>query len=353
MGEAEMITDLFRKSFEKFAVKHPEAFLFQKMSRSSYPERVCLSVADVCNLQCQICGTYGNNKKGMLENKGLMKFEDWKYIIDSLPQGTRVSPASNGEPLLNKSLIPMLKYAIDQGFEIEGFNTNGMLLTQELQEQLIGLNYPLYIQVSIDGMKESSEKQRVGSDWNLIVAQVDNLLMLNRKWKGKLSISVDATRTSQSTEEMNEFVQFWGRKGIHSFAIQSSTQETDAGCVWNRESIMNPDLFPRTIPPNYVCGFLYHWLMISHDLERYSICCRDWFFSNKNDFSDSNIKKCWNSQEYKKILRDQFFNTKGKVCHNCEYKYVGLSQKRQSFAKYGENRYRIIDTFYNRTYYLI
>lgn len=335
-----------------------ENYFLQRILRPSWPVNLSLSVADVCNLKCKMCGTYGENATVVRSGstyKGLMSFEDWRYIIDSIPSRSpiTISPTSYGEPLLNKELFDMLRYAKAKGIKFNGFYTNGMLLTEELQKELQSSEIPQLV-VSIDGMKESSEKQRVGSNWDVIVNQVVSLVKMNRSLKGKLVVGVNMVRTFQSTEEIDEYVRFWGEKGLSYISVQSSTRETDNGCIWNKDSLMNPRLYPENPPQNFPCvPFLYRWMLIRSDLQAYSVCCRDWFYSGKNDFKESNIKQCWTSKGYQKFLNKQYHNVKGPICFNCEYKYITLSQQKESFINFGRNRYRVKETFYSREYFLI
>lgn len=130
----------------------------------SYVNDVKLSFVDYfvnnqCNLDCRHCYV------GYREDGNAMAYYEWENVFLTLiKNGVRTFGNVGKEPLLNwditerllsffnnqKRIIPDIRY---------GIVTNGMLLDDEKINKLIELN-PGYIDISVDGDKESHEKIR-------------------------------------------------------------------------------------------------------------------------------------------------------------------------------------------------
>jgi radical SAM protein with 4Fe4S-binding SPASM domain len=81
-----------------------------------------------------------------------------------------------GEPLINKGLPYMVKYAKDKGVHEVSFNTNGLLLNRENIYQLANAGLD-WIIISVDGATKSTYEQiRRGGDFEKLVK---NITLLN------------------------------------------------------------------------------------------------------------------------------------------------------------------------------
>jgi len=83
---------------------------FLKNSRVfTYPPKVTICPGNVCNLRCALCPTGQNDKR---RNQGLMNFDLFRKIIDECgPYIYELSLFNWGEPLLNKEIFKMIRYA--------------------------------------------------------------------------------------------------------------------------------------------------------------------------------------------------------------------------------------------------
>ena len=127
-----------------------------------FPQVVRIESAGYCNFKCRHCpvGIHGNNRP-------LMSLETFKQIFDSLPRLPKTLVFYHGgEPLLNKELESMVRYAKDKGVKWTVFNSNASLLTLERAQKLkdAGLDE---MRVSFDGSSpEENNRIRKGSNFN-------------------------------------------------------------------------------------------------------------------------------------------------------------------------------------------
>jgi radical SAM protein with 4Fe4S-binding SPASM domain len=137
------------------------------------PTRISIETGNICNLKCPLCPT-GRMDKGA--SRGFMKFENYRNIIDELKNDLILVRLYNwGEPLLNKDIIPMIRYAHDRGMDVT-ISTNLNILDQETAHGLLqaGLSK---IFVSCDGTTEETfNKYHIGGDFNRVMENIRLLL---------------------------------------------------------------------------------------------------------------------------------------------------------------------------------
>ena len=123
------------------------------------PSTIVVETTYECNLRCKTCWFYG--KSGIFKDKkisGGLSFEQLKKVVDNVAWFKPYLYFTGGEPLINKSTLPIIKYAKKKGL-IVGIVTNGTLLTKENSKKLISSNLD-FITVSIDGPKQTHDKIR-------------------------------------------------------------------------------------------------------------------------------------------------------------------------------------------------
>lgn len=128
---------------------------------ANFPSVVRIESVGRCNFRCTHCpvGIHGNTRD-------VMKIETFIQIFERLPAVPKVCVLYHGgEPLLNKDLELLVRYAKLKGVGKVVFNTNASLLTLERAQSLAdaGLDE---MRVSFDGSSpEENDKIRVGSNF--------------------------------------------------------------------------------------------------------------------------------------------------------------------------------------------
>lgn len=145
-------------------------------------KRVRIETSSACNLRCRHCATglnYGVGKRSVMD---MDIFDKIINQLKEIPSVTECVMYLGGEPLLNKNLALMCRRIKSETNVIHTqFNSNGMLLTEEICRDLAGSGLNL-ISISIDGRSpEENDSIRKGADYRKVAA---NVRMLRRYLEG-------------------------------------------------------------------------------------------------------------------------------------------------------------------------
>jgi MoaA/NifB/PqqE/SkfB family radical SAM enzyme len=111
------------------------------------PRQVYIEVTNYCNSLCISCPlTY--NQFLPYEPKNHMSWDDFRRIVDQIPQIERAVLHGIGEPLLNKELPRFIEHLKERGAQVL-FNTNAILLDQKRGDALAAAGLD-ELRVSID-----------------------------------------------------------------------------------------------------------------------------------------------------------------------------------------------------------
>lgn len=273
---------------------------------------VSIEPTNACNLRCQIC--YSQNPETFkARNKGYMDWETYKNCIDelsSLDYPVSLGLNFGGESLLHPKFCDMVSYAKSKGISQISFNTNGMLLSENIINNLVE-NKVSKITISLDGTKEKHESSRIGSDYDTVEK---NILNLKRLRGNSLSpkIFVNLIEYDQSIEEINEFINYWINI-VDSVAISS--------CISENLQIMNTEKFfqGNKIIKKHYCHWPFYYLSILWNGDVTS-CCHEIggriFLGN---VVKSKIMDIWKSNKYKEFRREAITNnfSVSSPCHKC------------------------------------
>ncbi len=175
--------DLFEKGDKAFLEyrkkwqENPEKFFV-----GGFPLFLDIEVTSSCNLKCPFCATTFRNNK---IEKGFISESVVNKIIDEGAEKGLYGVKFNirGEPLLHPQICAFVSYAKRKGLIDVYFNTNAMLLTETIARGLIeaGLDR---LSISLDGYtKEQYESNRVGANFETVLANIDCLQKLKKKLK--------------------------------------------------------------------------------------------------------------------------------------------------------------------------
>jgi MoaA/NifB/PqqE/SkfB family radical SAM enzyme len=113
------------------------------------PSWVQVETTNRCNFDCEMCP---RAMMGLPDED--MDMETFQFVLDRLQlrEGSLITLFGLGEPLMHGSLFSMVEEVRKRGLKT-GFTTNGVLLSDEMQERIIqsGLDY-LRISIDDDGM---------------------------------------------------------------------------------------------------------------------------------------------------------------------------------------------------------
>ncbi len=180
---------------------------------SSLPIFVQIEPTVICNLKCKMCIAAFSKKE--VSHLTLDKF---KIIRREFPYLRKISLVGVGEPLLNPELFEIIRFAKKEKIRI-GFTTNGVLLTKNNIEKILDCKCD-WLNISIDGAtKETYQKIRQGSDFELVINNVKELM---RAKKGnKIAVSIWFLGMKDNIKELAQMVRLVSDLGIRQLNMQT------------------------------------------------------------------------------------------------------------------------------------
>ena len=202
--------DLFEKTdsrFQEYREKWkewPEMFHVGK-----FPLFIDVEVTSDCNLKCPFCATTFRGKK---IKKGFMPLNTGKKIIDEGAGNNLYGVKLNirGEPLLHPQIHEFISYAKQKGLIDVYFNTNALLLSEDVSERLIEARLDR-LSISFEGYtKDVYERRRVGSDFEKVLENIENTQALKRRLGVQYpKIRVQTVMLPELADAFEGYKKFW------------------------------------------------------------------------------------------------------------------------------------------------
>lgn len=308
---------------------------FFKNSRVfSYPAMLTICPGNVCNLSCALCptGQHDNRRK-----HGLMNFELFKQIIDECgPYVYEVSLYNWGEPLLNKDIFKMVRYAKRYKIRVV-ISTNLMHFNDTICSEFIHSGVDDVV-VSLDGAsQESVLKYQVGNNFEKIIANMGKLVASKRKLDvDKPSITWRFLINRFNEHELEKARRLSKEIGIdflkfNNFRCDMGSELTLSGreqysnvSYWlpKNESLSMYDYARKEKKKIKINDCKWLWFKASINWNgAVSPCCAVW--NEKFDFgnvSDSPFGEIWNSSKYRqarRIVRGDQLESPDNICSVC------------------------------------
>lgn len=144
------------------------------MQINTYPKHIDIDLSSKCNIRCRFCHLTFFDPKEVTE----LTLNDVKQLEPVLNHLTSITLFSKFEPLTCKEFVPIFNYI--KKFNLETyFSTNGLLLSEEISDILVG--ELTYLTVSVTGFTDKSYQTNMGVDKFTQLKQ--NLAYLNKKKK--------------------------------------------------------------------------------------------------------------------------------------------------------------------------
>ena len=174
-----------------------------------------------CNLKCQMCI---REKIGV--PIGVMKFNDFKTILNKLDCLFKVHLSGQGEPFLNPELFEMIKYANKKGASVF-FTTNGTILSKEVIDNICEVDIG-EIAISIDSVdKKKYQEIRKGADFDKVIMNVKELTRKIKEKKKKTIVSLSTVILKENISEIPKFVELAYSLGVMKVGFQKLQEKTD------------------------------------------------------------------------------------------------------------------------------
>lgn len=269
----------------------------------STPFIINVDPCDVCNLACRYCPTSNRSlmKATPGRNFGSMSFTTFEKIIEDLHGFDKKIKVlrlyKDGEPLLNRRFVDMVKLAKSSGCcERVDTTTNGKLLHPDFNRQLIDSGIDR-INISLNGMTSSQYMEfcRSSMDMDRLIKGVLDLY----EHRGSCEIFVKINQDTVPPEDVEKF--------RATFDPSMSSVEYSMACWPN---------FDNPVPPNsdigiygqepcnvQVCPYVFYSMSINANGSA-SACFLDWNRSLLiGDVHSQSVSEIWHGERLRYLQR--------------------------------------------------
>ena len=294
-----------------------------------YPSKISIESGNLCNLRCPLCPTGQQDKSAQ---KGFISFDVFKKVIDEIGQSLTLIRLYNwGEPLLNKDLQKMIRYAKERSIDIKISTNLSMKMEDDQIDVLLkaGLGK---IYISCNGASPSTYiKYHAGGDFELVMDNMKRLVQKKKELPGCHTKLVWLFHVFKHNEHETNAAQELAKKiGIN---IKISRMRPDMGKeifettqkALERDKAWIPDNPAYTVistKQKKRIGCMLPWTetMINWDGSVLPCCA---VYSEKHAFGnilENSFAEIWNNEMYvaarKEILGMK--NEKKTICHTCK-----------------------------------
>ncbi|MFH1767714.1 MAG: SPASM domain-containing protein, partial [Candidatus Omnitrophota bacterium] len=231
-----------------------------------------------------------------------------------------------GEPLLNKNLFEMIKYAKNKGCLVT-LHTNATLLTKEMSIRMLQ-SPPDFISFSFDAASpEVYEKLRVGAKFEQVKAQIESFLKMRHEMKQKIPFTRIEMISLEDTEKyIPDFVNYWQANKVDQVAIRMGSDWL--GLVDIRGGIK------RRYSGSKPCRLMFFSCAILVD-GTVVPCCRD--IAGRvvlGNIFKQKFHEIWNGDVYNRLRINQLRNTisENSICFGCSCAWL-LSIKEKNIQR--------------------
>jgi len=185
--------------------------------KAIYPLYVAISPSGLCNLKCIFCAyTYLQGEKIFLKREVLGRvLKEFKEL-----DVKAVFYSGEGEPFLNKELPAIIADTHECGIS-SAVNTNGLLVTKEISEDIIGKLE--FIRFSVNaGTSESYKKIHRSHDraFDAVIKNISDAVKLKEKKKVKTTIGVQCLFLDENCDTLVDLAKVLKKIKVDYLAIK-------------------------------------------------------------------------------------------------------------------------------------
>jgi radical SAM protein with 4Fe4S-binding SPASM domain len=291
----------------------------KKQIVGKFPLHLDIESTRKCNLLCPMCPRTIKINRGEKLEEDDIDFDLAKKVIDEGAANGLYSIKFSylGEPLMNRRLPELIKYAKDKGIIDTMFNTNATLLTEYMSRKLIkaGLD-KLFI--SFDSpFKEKYNKIRVGTDFDTVFNNVKRFVEI-RNELGSLTpiVRVSMVVMKENKCDVLDYIKLWKDVvDLIGFSYYVNPQGMDKNDRYAIELKAHK---------NFICPQLYQRLFVHYN-GKIGLCCVDYDAElNLGNAWKNNIKDVWLGEKLQNIRK---LHNKGRwkeieLCKRCHLPYI-------------------------------
>lgn len=292
------------------------------MKVNYHVEWISVEVDTHCNLRCTMC-PIGHDK---VKNQGRISLETVKKIVKvSIGHTDKIALAVMGEPLLHPELPEMVSMIKEYGLKAYVW-TNGMLLNEKRSKDLLNAGLDkLFVSYEIIN-KRLHEKIRVGANYQQVMENVDNFLVLKKRLNPSCKVAIwnivpDISMSLEFSDALKEKY-----KEVELYASYAMD--------WHGEIEVESTETLRAKPA--ACNQIKNYLSVAYNGDFIS-CCNDFNheypLGNVHDIDS--LDEIWFSQRRLSLIDNMKAGTLEGIepCQNCSAPYVKEGVKRVLYSE--------------------
>lgn len=274
---------------------------------AAFPSQVIIDVTELCNLSCTHCPHPDFKRSAYYAGRSLSFELSAKAVTEVATAGEGlvqyVRFASDGEPLLNKSIYAMLDDAVRRSGTFVSLTTNGTLLTDARIEQLIATGVHM-VDISIDAFSPDTYAAiRVRGDLNVTRRNTERLINRVRESGSRMRIAVSYIEQPGNAHETADFERYWNDAGAHSVAIRRL--HSASGAVISVAEVMRRKVSAEARRP---CVYPWERVVVT-PRATLAFCPSDWTGgSSMADYHTTTIAELWQGYQYAALRRAHLTN---------------------------------------------
>lgn len=297
------------------------------------PTRIRVEASSVCQLRCPVCPTGQGQMRESACGSGVLKFEDFKKLLDRNSSIREVELSNWGEVFLNRDLPKILEYAHKVNVKVT--ISNGANLNHASEAALCALvtNQVEELVVALDGASdETYKKYRVRGNFNDVIANVKAINALKKRhqsekprliWQfivfGHNEHEINAAKTLAKelgmtfAPKLNAVPDYSPIKNVGKVLADTGLPTARVRADWGRA----------------MCNQLWLSPQVNWDGKIMGCCHNNWKDFGGNAFEDD-LKQCLNNEKIayaRKMLTGEAPPRDGIACASCEF-YSAMSKQR-------------------------
>ena len=296
-----------------------------------FPNKLTIDIGNICNLKCPLCPTGRGDKSA---SRGFMKIGEFRRVLNEIGSYlTNLELYNWGEPILNKDLIDMIRYAKNMNIPV-CISTNLNILDKKVAEALISTQIDK-IFISCDGASpETYSKYRVGGDFHRVLSNIYQLLEAKKKLRNRYTRIVLLfhvfKHNEHEVEKIKELADDCGIElrvnrmrtdmGKEIFEKVEDSIERDKDWIPENPRYCAFDLEKKGKKKEMRCNHLWKTSVINWDGAVLPCCA---VYGERHAFGnvlEEPFASIWNNEKYR-LARQEVRNKIKKsptICHSCK-----------------------------------
>jgi MoaA/NifB/PqqE/SkfB family radical SAM enzyme len=264
-----------------------------------FPPMVVVSIVNICNLKCIHC-YYSKFIKHDGYKPNMMAWEIWTKMCDEMAEHpwSILNLGTDGEPLMHKKFLDMMRYAKRRGIYPINLTTNGILLEGALAEQVVKERLIDVVNISLDAFSEEKYRLIRGGRIKRVYDNVNNIIDLRDRHNSDIKIQVNIIDQPEVKDEVDDFVRYWTPRADNVMVRTYYDATTVLGGT-------GPNITGKQAEfeevERWPCQQFWRRFNIYDDgIARF--CVDDWFNKTKvGDLNTQSIAEIWTGEEYEKL----------------------------------------------------